>query len=53
MLWGMCLERGKKFVPFFWLLKEGFHFIDFEAMKTLFQFLKVFKTLEKNLQVTT
>jgi len=43
----------KYFFPFFWLLKEGFHFIDFEAMKTLFQFLKVFKTLEKNLQVTT
>jgi hypothetical protein len=37
-------ERKKKFIQFvaiFWLLKQGCTMIDFEAMKLLFEFLKV------------
>ncbi len=43
-------EREKKFLLFlatFWLLKQGHLLIDFEAMKILFQTLKVKNTPKK------
>ncbi len=42
---GDVVGRGKKkiiqFVAIFWLLKQGCPMTDFEAMKLLFEFLKL------------
>jgi hypothetical protein len=52
LLLGMWLGRKKRkfiqFVTIFWLLKQGHHVTNFEAMKLLFEFSKVKHTLKKH-----